>query len=213
MVMCSIIGSAASRLVYNGLVSSGATSSSFTLLNVPLGDADASRVVYIAISTSAGSAQTSVTLGGVAMSLKAPGPTSSLGLSIHSLAFPTGTSATVFIDYGTPTGGGQTVFSYSAYNQQSTTATATANARSATGANVNVSANTSANGFLIGVSMGVVASATGWTGLTQDGAAAPVATFLAKSASASYVVAAAPRAITATASGATTNQAVVLSMP
>lgn len=204
------IGGGASRLEYNGLVSSSATASTITFLNVPLGDANASRRIYIALAT-AGDNAPSVTIGGSAMTEEVPGGTDTRSLSIWSRAVPTGTSATVVVNYGSVTGGGHAVFSYSAYDQQSTTRVARASPARTLGTTVNASVNTAENGFVIGVSCSD-GSSSGWTGLTTNGSVTISGNIL-KAASASYVPAATPRSITATESGATTNAAATLSMP
>jgi hypothetical protein len=114
------IGGGASRLEYNGVVSSTDIASSITFLNVPIGDADASRRVYIALG-SGGDNVPSIRINGNLMTQNAPGGTDTRSLSIWSRAVPTGTSVTVVVDYGSVTGGGHAVFSYSAYDQQNTT--------------------------------------------------------------------------------------------
>lgn len=209
-----VVAAGGSRLVYNGMVSHAPNVTAATLLNVPLGDESADRNIYIAIGSAGSSPIVSVTLDGNAMTKVAPGPTGAESLSIYSLAYPTGTSGTVVITYSVLTGGGRTAFSYAAYSQPSTTVFATSSGRNASSATVDVSLNTSANGFVIGVSAILTPSASGWTGLTENDFATPIpGSFTYRTASNQNVSAATPRSVTATATGATNNQAVALSMP
>lgn len=203
-----------SRLEYNGRVTSATTAITVTLLNVPLGEEDPSRRIYMAVGSGAASPLASLTLDGNAMTLDGPGATNSGALSIFSLAYPSGTSGTVVINYPSLTGGGHAVFSYAAYNQINSTVFATTSVRSTSGATVVVSRDTSSNGFVIGVSSTYTPTTRSWTGLTQNDVVTPISgLFTYSTASAQNVLAETPRAITATATGAVNNSATVISMP
>jgi hypothetical protein len=151
---------------YIGSTQNTSNLSSYTFSNVSIGTASADRIVVVGgggPNSAAGSLVSSITIGGNTATVHTQASASQSWLA--SLLVPTGTTATIVVNYGN-TKLNCTIFVWTITRAKSTTPNSASTAETTTSASINL------NGQAGAVGCAVVFSPAGgtytWTGLTEN---------------------------------------------
>ena len=161
--------------IYNGTTTDTNTAGDYTFTNHAIGPAHPSRLVVVGVHWANGLALSrdlaSATIGGNAATIHRQ-DVSAVNLSIHSalisLAVPTGTTATIFIDIATGTALRCAVSVYSLYGLNSTTPVSTGGGNVQSGASASGTLNINAGGIAIAAATGSADEDHTLSGLTED---------------------------------------------
>lgn len=198
---------AAASVSLTATTNSASSLTSYSLAAQAIGAASAERVVFVCVGTrNAGQLASSITIGGISAT-KAIGATDPSGFNAAEIWYavvPTGTTATVVINYSVapPRIGVSVYAAYNLLNGGATTQTGSSSAASPT-----VSLAPPIHGIAIAYLFGAAAVTVTWAGLTED-VDAQVSSQNYSSASGIYQTATSPA--TATPSGAMTNPIMVM---